>query len=124
VYELGAKIRQNSIGLINILVPMVASVRILVCKPNKIKDKEYHKMKNETYKNLRDSFNLTTSMGKYKSILPSNVRITTSLEKQLKSFCYKKKHLTYSHLLSACTFMGLFFFSYSFFFFLSCGGVY
>jgi hypothetical protein len=45
---LGAKIRQNSIGLINILVPMVASVRILICKPNKIKGKGYDKIKNET----------------------------------------------------------------------------
>ena len=99
---------------------MVASVRILVCKPNKIKGKGYDKIKNETYKNLRDSFNLATSMGKYKSILPSNVRITTSLEKQLKSFCYKKKHLTYSFLV----FLWITFLLLLFFFFLSCGGVY
>jgi hypothetical protein len=57
---------------------MVASVRILVCKPNKIKGKGYDKIKNETYKNLRDSSNLTTFTGKYKSILPNNMKITTS----------------------------------------------
>ena len=76
---MGAKIRQNSIGLINILVPMVASVRILVCKPNKIKGKGYDKIKNEIYKNLRDSSNLAMFTGKYRSILPSNVKMTTSL---------------------------------------------
>jgi chromosomal replication initiation ATPase DnaA len=58
----------------------VLIVRILACKPDKIKDNGYDKMRNETHKNLRGSPNLTTSTGKYRRILLSNVGITTSLK--------------------------------------------
>ena len=54
-------------------------VRILACKPDKIKGNGWDKMRNETHKNLRGSLNLATSTGKYKRILLSNVGITTSL---------------------------------------------
>jgi len=55
-------------------------VRILACKPDKIKGNGYDKMRNETHKNLRGSPNLATSTGKYRKILLSNVGITTSLK--------------------------------------------
>ena len=55
-------------------------VRILACKPDKTKDKGQDKMRNDTHKNLRGSPNQATSTGKYRRILLSNVRITTSLK--------------------------------------------
>jgi len=57
----------------------MVAVRILTCKPDKIKDKGWDKMRNETHKNLRGSPNLATSTGKYRRILLSNVGITTFL---------------------------------------------
>jgi hypothetical protein len=49
---------------------------ILACKYDRTKDKGHDKMRNETYK---VHLNLATSTGKYRRILLSNVRITTSL---------------------------------------------
>jgi len=62
------------------LKPKSVNVRILACKPDKIKGNGYDKMRNETHKNLRGSPNLAMSTGKYRRILLSNVGITTSLK--------------------------------------------